>query len=594
MRSTNTNFDTEHARAYKTPVYYIEFDDEPIKYGNHILGASHVEMIWGDIVYTDAFIDTAAFEWIDVGDGEFVDHGAAGDSEELTYMMTDNNEYLVWASGGTYRNYLVDIRGGAQRVTPEEGRASIGGITFSLLDYDDQITALLATDTYYFHRKKVTIKTGYLGMVEADYLTIMIGWITDIKLGGNGLNYVFTVTDPIKWMQRKIFRGAEDSSVTISGNAINIVLQVLTSTGAGTNGDYDTLAAANGLGIDEDYINVTAIEAVRDDWFPGPAHRFTFTIDKRVQAKKWLEQEIFKVLNIYPVIDADGKFNLKPFKPPLPATETVQSFTEDNIIGMPGWTMNLGATINEVECHYDWDDTDDEFDTHDFYVDSTSVNNRGPGKSPLVLESKGLTGATGEDFFARRKANVFGRYATPPPKLNLQTFFSRWLTEAGDIVPVTHSKVPDISNGSRGITAENMEVINRSIDWKRGKVKVEALATSFGRDPYCQISPSMTVVTGISATRFTVSAADAAKFSAGEEIAMHYANMVVQSANVTITDITGTTITVDSLGATPAAGWIAQYAAYDSCTTDQQLYWFLSDGSDYLGAANDAAHLVTA
>ena len=127
-------------------------------------------------------------------------------------------------------------------------------------------------------------------MNESDLLTIMVGWITDIKLSKDSLNYIFSVTDPIKWMQRKIFRGAEDTPVTLGGNPINIMLQVLTSTGGGTNGDYDTLAAEDGLGIDEDYINVSGIEAVRDDWFPGPAHRFSFSIDQRIQAKKWLEQ----------------------------------------------------------------------------------------------------------------------------------------------------------------------------------------------------------------------------------------------------------------------------------------------------------------
>ena len=125
-------------------------------------------------------------------------------------------------------------------------------------------------------------------------------------------------------------------------------------------------------------------------------------------------------------------------------------------------------------------------------------------------------------------------------------------------------------------------------------IKLIPIVDSFESAPYCQISPSMTVVTGVSNTQFTVSSADAAKFSAGQEIAMHYPNMVVQSAAVTITDITGTTITVDTLGATPSAGWIAQYAVYDSCTTAQKYYWFASDGSDELGAANDPAHLITA
>ena len=559
MRSTNAAFDIYHARLFKTPVYLVEFDGEDILYSNLTTATSGEPLYFGP--------------------------------DELFF----GSDPLSFGEDAV-RSYMQNITGAAQRITPDLGRSSIGGTTFTIQDRNDEITALLATDAYYFHRKKVTVKAGYLGMDATDFLDIMVGWVTDIKLSRDGLAYIFDVTDPIKWMQRKIFRGAEDTPVTLGGNPINIMLQILTSTGAGTNGDYDTLAAADGLGIDEDFINITSIEGVRDDWFPGPAYRFGFTIDKRIQAKSWLETEIFKILNVYPVIDADGKFNIKPYKPPLPATVSVQTFNEDNIIGLPTYDFNLSGMINEVECHYDWDSEDDEFDTQDFYVDSTSINNRGPGKNPLVLESKGITTALGgSDIFERRKKRVFQRYSNPPPpKITVKTFFSGWLTEVGDIVPITHSLLPDIESGTRGISDVRMEVTNRKIDWVKGQVTLDLLATSFGKDPYCQISPSMTVVTGISATQFTVSAADAAKFSIGDELAMHYPNMTVQSASITITNISGTTITVDSMGATPAAGWIAQYSTYDNCTDDQKLYWYLSDGSDYLGAANDPAHLITA
>jgi len=562
MRETNVAFDTYHALAHKTPVYLVCFDNEEVEYSNHaVAGTDSIDIVW----------DTGA------------------------YWLWDSGEYIVWATGSTVRQYLADIRGASQRVMPGQGRSSIGGVIFTLQDYDNEITALIATDPFYFHRKKTTIKMGYQGMIESEFLTLMVGWITGIKLWSDGVKYIFSVTDPMKWMQRKVFRGAEDTPVILGGNPINIMLQVLTSTGGGTNGDYDTLAAANGLGIDDDFINVTNIESVRDRWFPGPSVQMSFTINKRVQAKKWLETEIFKILNVYPVIDADGKFNIKPFKPPLPSTDSVQSFDADNIIGIPSYDFNLKDLINEVECHYDWDGTDDEFDTEDFYIEATSLNNRGPGKSPLVLESKGMTTAlNGEDFFLNRKAKVFERYATPPPRISMNTWFSGWLTEAGDIVPLTHPILPDIESGTRGITNERMEVINRTINWKKGTVKIELLATGFEQGDYCQISPSMTVTAGIGNTSFSVSSADAAKFSIGDELAMHYANMVVQSASITITNISGTTITVDTMGATPSAGWVGQYAVYDSCTADQKRYWYASDGADQLGAANDPAHLITA
>ena len=123
MRATNVTFDTYHALNYKHPVYLIHFDGE----------------------------------------------------------TTDYRTGEVGAPDNTVKEYIVDIKGGAQRVTPEQGRASVGGIVFALQDHDDEITTLMATDTYHFHRRKVTVKAGYQGMDEADFLTIMVGWVTDIK-----------------------------------------------------------------------------------------------------------------------------------------------------------------------------------------------------------------------------------------------------------------------------------------------------------------------------------------------------------------------------------------------------------------------------
>jgi len=525
MLPTNTNFDAKHALDYKTPLYLIHFDGETTDYCNHKPGSP----------------------------------------------------------ANTLKQHLVDISGLAQKVTPEEGRSSVGGVKVGLLDKNDEITALLATDSYYFHRRKTTVKAGYAGMTEADLLTIMVGWVTGLSLSPDGLVYNFALTDPQKWMQRKIFRDATEASpTTLQGNPINILLAVLTSTGAGTNGDYDWYAAADGLGIDDAYINVAGIEDVRDKWFPGDSNYMKFTIEKRIKAKDWLEKEIFKVLNLYPVVDGDGRFSIKPFKPPLPAIESVQSFDEGNIIGIPRWDANLSALVNEIELHYNWDPVNDEFDNEDFYIDSTSLDNRGPGKKPIVIKSKGfhtdLSPSSipdrATDNLVRRKNKIFGRFAIPPAKISFSTFFSRWLSEAGDVVPFSHPLVPDIVAGTRGLTNERMEIINRTVNWKKGTVKIDLLDTGFAKSNYAVISPCMTVTSGVSDTVFNVSSADAAKYQEGWKIDIFDAGMRAKATNLEITDITGGQITVgSSIGATPVAGWVVQFSTYANLTADQQYFW---------------------
>lgn len=543
MQTTNTNFDAKHDLSYKTPLYLIHFDAETTDFCNH------------------------------------------------RPTSPDN----------TLKQYLMAIDGISRKVFPEQGKSSIGALKVKVLDYDDEITALLATDTYFFHRRKTTIKAGYAGMAESDLLTVMVGWVTDLDMSDDGLCYLFEVTDPQKWLQRNIFRGSEDTPVSFQGNPINTLLAILTSTGAGTNGDYDWFAEVDGLGISTDYINVSQIEEVRDNWFPGDSHYMYFTVAERVKAREWLAAEIFKPLNLYPFVDGQGRYGIRPFKPPLIGIDEVQSFSEDNIIGLPEWSANLDALINEIEWHYDWDSVDAEFDNVSYFVDAVSVNNRGAGKKPLVIKSKGLHCTShgshadrATEVITRRKTSIFNRYAAPPSKISFKTFFSRWISEAGDVVPFSHSRLPDIEAGTRGLSNEYMEIVNRTIDWKKGGVVIELLATGFAQSQYAVVSPTMTVVSGASATEFTVSVADAAKWTTGWEAKICDAGMREKASQITILTINTATgvITCDGIGATPQAGWVVCFEDYDNATTEQKRYGYIADSGDKLGTGDDDAHLV--
>ena len=110
MQSASANFLTKNALAYKHPVYLIHFDGEATDYVT---------------------------------------------SEQIG--SPDN----------TLKAWIKEISGASQKITPEEGKSSIGQITISILDKKvsdvHRITNLIATDAYNLHRKKTTIKAGYVG-----------------------------------------------------------------------------------------------------------------------------------------------------------------------------------------------------------------------------------------------------------------------------------------------------------------------------------------------------------------------------------------------------------------------------------------------
>ena len=533
MKSTTANFQTANNLLYKHPVYLVAFD------------------------------------------GESTDYTTIKDPGSLF----DN----------TVKAYLDNVSGSGQQVTPEEGIASISDISFDLLDKSDEITLLLSTDTdAYFHRRKTIVKAGYKGLDESDFATIMTaGRVTGLKLSADGTAWKFQVTDPRKYEQERIFLGSEDSTLTISGNPIDILLSVyLSSDTPGTNhATYDRLGDGNGLNLTTDDIDVTDLELLRDNWFPGNSHYMKFSITERETASDFITTQIRKVLNLRPVITGDGKMTEKPFKPPLANSAEAQSFTEDNVIGLPSFDTNLQATINRVEFFTDYDG--DEYQVQDYYVDATSLLNRGPGKKPISIKSRGLHASLSPgsmnsftaDVLLSRKRAIFARYSSPPTKIIAKTHFTKWLTEAGDVVPFTHSKLPDIVSGTRGYSSTLMEVVDRQVKWKNGEVTVGLLDTGFTQGTYGVISPTMTVTAAASGTEWTVSVTDAAKYAnlTTPEVAMYDSAMRVQVAAKTITDVNTTTgvITSDNWGETPTVGYIIAFANYDSCTDEQKNFGFI-------------------
>jgi len=494
----------------------------------------------------------------------------------------------------TLKAYLEVPKGQSRQITPEEGRSSVGQVTCGLLDHDGEITALIANDAYNLHRKKAVLKAGYADMDEADMLEILTGWVTDIRLWRDGAGYDVVISDLQRWLQRKIFRGAEDEPVILSGNPLNILLAVLTSTGAGTNGDYDWYDAENAVGIDQDLVAVSHIEEIRDHWFPGV--KFFFDIRQRMTAKRFVEGEILKPCGLYPAVRGNGLYDVIHTNPPY-GLSTNQAFDDDVIMGVPSWDQNLSAMINEISFQVDHDADTGDYDSEYFYTDSTSVANRGPGKQPLEVKSKGIrTSMRGEAFIDRRATQVLARYAAPPPKVSVQAFFSRHLSEPGDIVPVTNDALPDLQTGSRGLSARYMEIIESSVDYRKGVCRITLLDTDWTGMRWGAISPVMTITGVTDREHFTVSVADAAKYAVLTEpevqIRDEMARQKVSAVTVLSVNTTTGAVEIDNAGMDLEVGWKVLFADYDHCTSEQRRYGFIADSSNKLGAADDAPYYI--
>ena len=472
MITTTSNFDSIHNLAYKKPLYSIRFHQGPYSF----------PYTFGSIVFGS-------------GSEERGTHLSNGVIQQPLYdesdapILDEDGEAIFDAP--THYSFLKSISGGTQNVSPTEGRASISGLSATFLDQDDTITSMFPYDgVSNLHRTEVTVKAGYQGVNFSDFVTIFTGWVTGCKMTDNLGSYVFSITDPQKWLQKYVARNAtSDAPVYYTGNPINIILQILCSTGERSNGTYDFRSAANGCAIDQALVNISEMESIRDKYYPGDSHYLRIICTERIKAKDLIENEILKVLNCYPKIDGHGRYSIIPFQPPTTDDDT-PSIGESDIIGLPTWDANLMSLRNEIEFKHDYDPDDGDFDEITYYSDGDSINARGQGNDQISIESKGLhlshapasSPSRAATIMKRRKQVAFTRWATPPIKISFKTFFTKWILEAGDIIKFSHPQVPDIVAGTRGITDVPMEVVKRSVDWTRGIVSFTVLDTGFRKD----------------------------------------------------------------------------------------------------------------
>jgi hypothetical protein len=296
--------------------------------------------------------------------------------------------------------------------------------------------------------QRVQLFTGYAALNEADYTAWPKMEVTARALLHDRVTFQVEAFDVQRSIRRTVFLGATpDAPVSLTGNPITLALQILLSTGTGTNGPYDVLAAANGLGVPQALVDVAGLEALRTSEFPTDTYVFSITSPQ--QGKQFLEEQFWKTMNCYPVIKQDGKFSVRRYK----ATGTAVATLDDSTIVAWGWAMGDQQVINEVQIDYDWDlpATRGIFAKRQIYTHQPSVKKYGK-RQPLMISSMGIRTANGgQAILDNRAFEVIKLFAEPPLVLTVDTFYRHHLLEAGDNVNIVHPLIPNPRTGLRGL-----------------------------------------------------------------------------------------------------------------------------------------------
>lgn len=276
-------------------------------------------------------------------------------------------------------------------------------------------------------------------------------------------------------------------------NPLSLFLQVLTSTGAGTNGPWDVLPKAAGLGVPLSLINTEAIEAIRTGLLTQTT--LSFVIDEEEDdAKRWLEREVLRPAGCSLVLDGDGTISLAFYGPPSPL-ESVGALGADDLLRGSALPADLGyeGVVNAVEVRHSRDPVSGEFRARYLLVDNDSIAAHGEAKK-LVLDLAGVHGeyspvdpaGQGEHIAALVALRLQARYAAPRRAISWQAPLSRARIAVGELLEIAEDRLPnerfDEGAGrheSRGTGGTLCEVVSRRVDFERGRVSLGLLETEF-------------------------------------------------------------------------------------------------------------------
>jgi hypothetical protein len=167
---------------------------------------------------------------------------------------------------------------------------------------------------------RVTVFLGYAPLAEAAYGPGP-GYT---KLEVSGLSYnpqlrawVVQASDIQRFVKRAIFENAAPLAPVTLGpsHPITLALQVLLSTGTQTNGPYDVLPKENGAAVPQALVDVAGLELLRSQLPAGLL--LEFRESEPQDAKGWIEEQIFRPLNVVPFTTQDGKYSGRRFGTPL-------------------------------------------------------------------------------------------------------------------------------------------------------------------------------------------------------------------------------------------------------------------------------------
>jgi len=355
-----------------------------------------------------------------------------------------------------------------------------------------------------------------------------------------------------------------------STNAVDLLAQILISGGGG--GSFDVLP--EGLGIDENLVDLAQFAEVRDAFFTG--RNLSFRLGAITQIQKFLEDEIFAPAGIRLRSNNNGKIGLAVINRNIFEIDN-PILNDDNITKTPSFSISEDKVQNRIRIFYNWSDGRNLFlDTYE-EEDADSITEFG-AKPFTELRFKGVKTLS----FVESIAELFlARFAFPRPDISVEATNETSYLLVGDKTELISNKLLTTEGDTDFIST--LEVLKKAYNPATGLVTYQLAFTSFSGLRQCFIAPSETIVGVTNQRTVTVSTGTGAQYRAGWVMQLYdntTRDFVPTERNV-IESVSGDTITFvnDWVATLSAFDFKLKFAPYDEVAEQQKKFCFVSPNS---------------
>lgn len=257
-------------------------------------------------------------------------------------------------------------------------------------------------------------------------------------------------------LSQTIQAGAQvDNYINFQGNPVDIMLQIILSTGTGTNKtagqtNYDVLPACQGIGVPISLVNVANFQKQRDRFISWIY--FSNNFSEQVTGLKFFQQHIYRQAQCYLFTNKSGQLDINMVYYPLPQANPI-TIDLSNVKGIPQFNSNLQTGndfYNEIDARWDYKPVGDLFVSNELFTQLGSQQTY-EERSVMEIECRFVNSRDDGQKVVDRMINIMSqRFRNPLPLIQCDCFAQLQPINVGDKVLLNHPQVPNLNTGKLG------------------------------------------------------------------------------------------------------------------------------------------------